>query len=95
MAFGFGSDALHDTCVISIGDKADFLAFGLVGPRQTQVRGSFPDLLLGQFAQRKRNARQLILVELEEEIRLVLLPRSLGVFAVPWLRSPRFVVSRA
>src|SRR5579872_248283 len=58
--------------VIAIGDKADFLAIGLLGHWQTQLARKRPHFWLSELAQRELRSRQLLLLEAEQEIGLVL-----------------------
>ena len=69
LLFKIGGEEL---LVVAAGDEADLLRVGLLGQSQAVRTGDFADLGLGQAAQRKERARQLLLREAEEEVGLVL-----------------------
>ena len=58
--------------VISRGHKTDFLALGLLRDGHLQTPRDLADFVLGEFAEGKIGARELLLREAEEEIGLVL-----------------------
>ena len=63
---------LDDLCVIALRNESDLLTLGLVGRDQTQFASLLPYLRLRPLAQRKPGLRELLLVELKQEVGLVL-----------------------
>src|SRR5258708_27295957 len=64
--------ALDKTGVVAVGNKADLLALGLVGGRESQRSRAGANFGLGHLTERKNSSRQLVLSEGEEKIRLIL-----------------------
>src|SRR5205807_10662685 len=63
---------VDETRVVAIRHKADFLTVRFFSHWQTQVARQIANLRLGEFAERKLGARQLLLLQPEEKIRLIL-----------------------
>src|SRR3954471_1669612 len=72
VARGVGDAPGDERAVVVVRDETDFLAVRLVGDRQPVLPRVLADLLLRQGADREDRARELLLREREEEIRLVL-----------------------
>ena len=84
-----GQIRLNKTDVVPAGDKANLLAFGLVGHRELLAARQRAHLLLGQLAQRKLGARQLLLGQAEKKVGLVFA----GVAREPQLVAPGLLVA--
>src|ERR1700704_116318 len=63
---------VDETRVVAVRHKADFLTVRFFSNWQTQVARQIAYLRLREFAQRKLRARQLLLLQAEEKIRLIL-----------------------
>ena len=64
--------ALDERRVVAVGNEADFLAVGLLGDRQPEAARDVANRVLRQIADGEARARQLLLREREQEIRLIL-----------------------
>src|SRR5271156_5184200 len=80
---GFGAQPLDQLRIGALRDKADVLAVGLVGDRQTEMPGQRTGLVLGQPAQRKTQEIEFGARRRKQEIALV----SGGVSGAMQLRS--------
>ena len=64
--------AFDERGVVAVGHETDFLAVGLLGDRQAESPRDIAHLVLRQIADREARARQLLLGQREQEIRLIL-----------------------
>ena len=66
-----GTDALDRRGVVALGNEADLLALGLLRRGESEGARFGTHCHLGEFAERKSDPSQLLLLQLEQEVRLV------------------------
>ena len=65
---GLSSIAADETGIVVIGDKADFLAVGLVGDSQSRPAGDVANLVLVVTAHRKQHVFEQIAIEAKQHV---------------------------